>query len=149
MPETEQTSRRPSPLRMVAILFYDTLLLISALLVAAGIAVALNGGDAISAQNPFFLLYLLGVIFVFYGWFWTHGGQTLGMRAWQVYLVSQGTTGISWPQAAIRFTVAILSWLPMGLGFWWQWLSPDKLSWHDMASGSELILYQRKKSAPS
>ncbi|AFJ01326.1 putative membrane protein/domain protein [Methylophaga frappieri] len=134
---------------MVAILFYDTLLLISALLVAAGIAVALNGGDAISAQNPFFLLYLLGVIFVFYGWFWTHGGQTLGMRAWQVYLVSQGTTGISWPQAAIRFTVAILSWLPMGLGFWWQWLSPDKLSWHDMASGSELILYQRKKSAPS
>lgn len=146
MPSSPATTNHPSPLRLFGILLYDSLLLISALLVAAGLAVALNGGEAIGAQNPFFFLYILGVAFVFYGWFWTHGGQTLGMRAWQVYLISGNQTGITWQQAGLRFAVAIFSWLPLGLGFWWQWLSPDKLSWHDIASGTELVLIKREKT---
>ena len=147
MPEDPAQANRPGPLRLLGILLYDSLLLLSALMVAAGLAVALNSGEAIGAHNPFFFIYLLGVAFVFYGWFWTHGGQTLGMRAWQVYLISGNQTGINWQQAGLRFAVAIFSWLPLGLGFWWQWLSPDKLSWHDIASGSELVLIKRDKKA--
>lgn len=144
---TASTIQRPSPLRLLGILLYDSLLLLSALMVASGIAVAFNGGEAIGARNPFFFIYLLGVAFVFYGWFWTHGGQTLGMRAWQVYLISGNQTGINWQQAGLRFVVSIFSWLPAGLGFAWQWFSSDKLSWHDIASGSELALIKRDKNA--
>jgi uncharacterized RDD family membrane protein YckC len=36
--------------------------------------------------SPFFRTYLLLVCFFFYGGFWVHGGQTLGMRAWRLRL---------------------------------------------------------------
>lgn len=143
MPDKEHSYKRPGPLRMLGVWFYDAMLLFSAWMVAAAIAVALNGGEAIGAGNPFLFLYLLTVSYVFLGWFWTHGGQTLGMRAWQVYLVSGEQTSLSWKQALLRFITALFAWLPLGLGQWWQWLSPDKLSWQDIASGSYLIVAEK------
>ncbi|WP_292357439.1 RDD family protein [Methylophaga sp. UBA1490] len=145
MTENSSTPRKPSPFRLLAVMMYDSMLLVSVLLVAAAVAVALNGGEAIGANNPFFFVYLLGVAFIFYGWFWTHGGQTLGMRAWRVYLISGQNTGINWQQAFLRFMVGLFSWLPLGLGYWWLWLSPDKLSWHDIASGSYLVYSPKEK----
>lgn len=138
--------QKPGPFRLLAVIFYDSLLLASMLLVASAIAVAFNGGQAIGANNPFFFVYLLAVAFIFFGWFWTHGGQTLGMRAWQVYLVSNISSSISWQQAFLRFAVSIFSWLPLGLGYWWLWISPDKLSWHDIASESYLIHQPKQKA---
>ncbi|WP_439503459.1 RDD family protein [Methylophaga sp.] len=145
MTENSSTPRKPSPFRLLAVMLYDSMLLVSVLLVAAAVAVALNGGEAIGANNPFFFVYLLGVAFIFYGWFWTHGGQTLGMRAWRIYLISGNNTGINWQQAFLRFMVGLFSWLPLGLGYWWLWLSPDKLSWHDIASGSYLVYSPKEK----
>ena len=145
MTENSSTPRKPSPFRLLAVMMYDSMLLVSVLLVAAAVAVALNGGEAIGANNPFFFVYLLGVAFIFYGWFWTHGGQTLGMRAWRIYLISGNNTGINWQQAFLRFMVGLFSWLPLGLGYWWLWLSPDKLSWHDIASGSYLVYSPKEK----
>lgn len=140
-----QTNTRPGPLRQLMVMLYDILLLLSALLLATVIPVVLNRGDAIEPGNPVFLLYLLLVSLFFYGWFWTHGGQTLGMRAWKVYLVGQSQVEVSWQQAAMRFAVAIVSWLCLGMGFFWQWLSKDKMSWHDLMSGTQLILHKPEK----
>lgn len=140
-----QTNTRPGPLRQLMVMLYDILLLLSALLLATVIPVVLNRGDAIEPGNPVFLLYLLLVSLFFYGWFWTHGGQTLGMRAWKVYLVGQSQVEVSWQQAAMRFAVAIVSWLCLGMGFFWQWLSKDKMSWHDLMSGTQLILHKPDK----
>ena len=141
------TNTRPGPLRQLMVMLYDFMLLLSALLLAAVIPVALNQGEAIQAGNPIFLLYLLMVSLFFYGWFWTHGGQTLGMRAWKVYLVGQTQVQITWKQASIRFAMAIVSWLCLGLGFLWQWLSKDKLSWHDLLSGTQLIVHKVEKKS--
>lgn len=141
-----QTNTRPGPLRLLMVIVYDLLLLASALLLATVIPVVLNRGEAIEAGNPIFLLYLLMVSLFFYGWFWTHGGQTLGMRAWKVYLVGQSQIEVTWKQASVRFCVAILSWLCVGVGFLWQWLSKEKLSWHDLLSGTQLILHKPEKS---
>jgi uncharacterized RDD family membrane protein YckC len=136
------TNPRPGLLRLLMVMLYDVLLLLSALLLSTVIPVVLNQGQAIEPGNPIFLLYLLMVSLFFYGWFWTHGGQTLGMRAWKVYLVGQSQVEISWQQATMRFAVAIISWLCLGLGFFWQWLSKDKLSWHDLLSGTQLIVHK-------
>lgn len=140
-----ETNTRPGPLRLLMVMLYDVLLLLSALLLGTMVPVVLNGGDAIEPGNPIFLLYLLMVSLFFYGWFWTHGGQTLGMRAWKVYLVGQNQVEVSWQQATMRFAVAIISWLCLGLGFFWQWLSKDKMSWHDIMSGTQLILHKPDK----
>ncbi|SFK72347.1 RDD family protein [Methylophaga sulfidovorans] len=131
---------RPGPIRQLMAMVYDFLLLLSALLFAAIIPVALNGGEAITPGNVFFLLYLLLVSFLFYAWFWTHGGQTLGMRAWKLKLESNTAQVVTWKQAAIRFIVGLVSWLCLGLGFWWQWLSKNKQSWYNQMAKTHLIL---------
>ncbi|HEC58364.1 hypothetical protein LCGC14_0582350 [marine sediment metagenome] len=142
MTKTIETISRPSLLRHLAVIVYDLLLLASVLLFAAAIAVGLNAvvtdGQAITAGNPFFFIYLLGVSFLFYGWFWTHGGQTLGMRTWKVFLRSNNLHSVTWRQAFLRFTTALPSWLALGIGFWWQWFCKGKKSWPDLISNTYL-----------
>jgi len=137
---------RPSLFRHFAAMFYDAFLLIAILLLAGLIAVTFNGGEAIGSGNPFFFLYLLAVSYLFYGWFWTHGGQTLGMRSWKIILIHNDGGAISWRQAFLRFSIALISWLPAGLGFWWQYLGKDNSSWPDMFSGTSL--HYMKNSTP-
>ena len=106
-------------LRRLAAIVYDGLLLIGVLVgataLALGLAVALLGGEAVKLHdplqaNPFFQTYLLLVCFFFYGGFWTHGGQTLGMRAWRLRLQRRDGRGIGWWQALLRFLIGTL-WL--------------------------------------
>ncbi|OGI41569.1 MAG: hypothetical protein A2150_00620 [Candidatus Muproteobacteria bacterium RBG_16_64_11] len=40
--------------------------------------------------------------FLFYGWFWTRGGQTLGMRAWRLRLTRADGGPVTWRRAALR-----------------------------------------------
>jgi len=129
---------RPGLFRHLMVMVYDLLLLLSSLLLATFLIVAANGGEAIGQGNPFFIAYLILVSFIFYGWFWTHGGQTLGMRAWRVFLISATNDPVNWQQAFLRFAVSIISWLPLGLGIWWQYLGKDKASWPDTLSATYL-----------
>ncbi len=138
--------------RYLAVLMYDICLLCSVLLLAGAIAVfvhaMLSEHDAIAAGNPFFFAYLIFVSFSFYGWFWTHGGQTLGMRAWKVYLTGPNASAVTWKQALIRFCTALISWLPMGMGFWSMYLFQDKKSWHDRLSQTQLSHQPKSKTKP-
>lgn len=88
--------------------------------------------------------YLLGVCFVFYGWFWVHGGQTLGLRTWRLRVVRHDSTPITWRHAALRFAGAILSWAALGLGFLWIYVDPQRRAWHGHLSGTRVVLEPRK-----
>ncbi len=142
---TVQNHQRPHFFRHIAMMAYDSLLTLSVLLLAGFVAVAFNGGNAIGSDNPFFMIYIIGIWFFFYGWFLTRGGQTLGMRAWKVYLISNQQYQVTWLQVAIRFFANIIAWLPFGLGFWWQYLGKDKQSWPDYLSGTRLHFQQKSK----
>ncbi|MCB1639748.1 MAG: RDD family protein, partial [Thiothrix sp.] len=74
-----------------------------------------------------------------FGWFWTHGGQTLGMRAWKIRVTDEYGRTLNWQQAFFRYTMAILSWLMLGVGFWIAIFDPQKLAWHDRLSRTRLI----------
>ncbi len=76
---------------------------------------------------------------LFFAGFWTHGGQTLGMRAWRIRLVGRGGGRVSWGQATLRFFAAIVSWLALGLGFLWALVDRERHAWHDRCSGTRLI----------
>lgn len=148
MNSTPDNHIRPGPLRHLIVIIYDLLLLLSVLLLATLVAVLLNQGEAIQPGNPFFMAYLVGVSFLFYGWFWRHGGQTLGMRSWKVFLYSQHTSSITWRQAFIRLIVSIIAWLPLGLGIWWQYLGKHQRSWPDVLSGTFLHFDKSAKPKP-
>ncbi|MBE0439423.1 MAG: RDD family protein [Gammaproteobacteria bacterium] len=152
MTDTPESYCKPSIFRYLGIMIYDTLLLLSVLLFASALAVGfnalVNNANAIESGNPFFPLYLVTISFIFYGWFWTHGGQTLGMRSWKVYLVNGSDTNITWRQAFIRFVVGIISWLPAGMGYWWLYFGKNKQSWLDIMSRTRLHYSENSQSKP-
>ncbi len=120
--------------RRLAVIFYDLILLCAILFVATAVLLPLNAGEAFNRQQFFYPCYLLVISFIFYGWFWTHGGQTLGLRAWKLKVLTQDHQPISWTQALLRFTTAIVSLSFFGLGFLWILVDKNKRSWHDYLS---------------
>jgi len=82
---------------------------------------------------------VVAVSFFFYGWFWTHGGQTLGMKAWNLYLVKPDGKFIDWGTAFKRYLAALLSWACLGLGFTWALLNKRNRTWHDIFTNTQIV----------
>ena len=119
-------------------MFYDSLLLLSALLIATALALMVTKGT-LSYHNPFFRTFLFLICFSFYAWFWLHGGQTLGMRAWRLRLQRFDGRAITIWQALLRFMVAIPSLAIGGLGLLWMLVDKDRLAVHDRVSESTIV----------
>ena len=133
-------------LRRIGAIFYDSMLVVSFLFVAGMLsmkgmmlAMDLENIPAGSIAAKVFFVYLVLLAYLFFAWFWIHGGQTLGMRAWKVKLIRQDGMTISWGQAFLRFCYSIVSWVPLGAGYLWSLIDKDKQAWHDKASHSYLI----------
>lgn len=135
----------PAPLwRRLVAATYDALLLLGMWLAATFIAWLIEQFFKQGALPPTFMrAYLFVLTFGFFGWFWTHGGQTLGMRAWRLQLVRADGRAINWPMAMMRFAVAIPSWLIGGLGMIWCLLDGRGRCWQDIASGTEMWVQQK------
>jgi len=141
--------------RLLAII-YDLLLLTAicfsvAVIVSIFTTFIMNEGNAITEEHPFYLInkiIMLCTIFItgflFYVWFWTHGGQTLGMKTWMIKLVADDGGVIGKKQAAFRCLAAVLSWCVFGLGFLWSLIDSKKRTWHDILSSSHLVQLEKK-----
>ena len=142
MASDTQLSAAPMPpglARRLAAIAYDSLLLTAVLLVATAVLLPFTGGEAIRPGSGWYAAYLLIVSFAYFGWFWTHGGQTLGMRSWRLRLVGDGRNGATWGQALVRFAAAAVSWLVFGVGFLWMLVDSERLTWHDRISATRLV----------
>ena len=130
-----------SLLRRLGAMLYDGLLLIALIMIAGAPPVLIAGGaDSAFIRSPAYSLYLYGMIFLFFGWFWTHGGQTLGMRSWKLQLVSDDNRPLDWQQALFRYLLATVSLCLFGLGFLWILLDKQQLAWHDILSKTRIIV---------
>lgn len=124
---------------------YDFLLLLAILFLATALLLPFTSGESVSPQQTLiYRIYLSVISFFFYGWFWTHGGQTLGLRAWQLNVLTHDQQPISWQQALVRFSVACVSLSVFGLGFLWVLIDKNHRSWHDYASGTALFFKPKK-----
>ncbi len=137
MSPTEFRDCPPASLfRQLAAMLYDSFLIFAVLFVAAAIAIVFNRGEAIES-SPFFSLYLLFTVFTFYAWFWHKSGQTLGMRAWKIRIVSEFGGNPSWGVSYLRLMFALLSLSCLGLGYLWRLFKP--YTWHDKLSQTSII----------
>jgi len=125
-----------SLLRLFIVLCYESLLLFSVLFLAAALAYPVTDGQV---SLPY-QIYLLTVGFLYFAWPWLHGGQTLGMKAWRVQLVSRDGEPLTWQQALLRFSMAIVSWLALWMGFFWALVDKQRRTWHDWASNTRMVL---------
>lgn len=142
--EPEQESSEPAGIaRRFAALLYDTLLLGGVLFVASALALILNGGQPIQGTNFYYSAYMLLVSFLFFAWFWLHGGQTLGLRVWRLRLVRNDGGPLTPRHALLRYLAALLSCAACGLGFLWALADRERLTWHDRLSGTRIIKLPR------
>lgn len=134
-------------LRRFAAIFYDSLLLFAVLFASTTILLLFTSGEAINSENLVYFIYLSICSFLFFGWPWTHGGQTLGMRAWKIILKDANNESVTWDKAGKRFLLAMVSWGFFGLGYVWAIFDPDKLAFHDRYSGTRLYHLKATKSS--
>ncbi|MDQ7090566.1 MAG: RDD family protein [Methylococcales bacterium] len=129
--------------RRFGAIIYDSFLLLAVLFLAATSLLPFNAGEAVTSKiinTPYYLL----VSFIFYGWFWTHRGQTAGLRTWKIRLKTLDGTPVTWKHALIRFLAALLSWGIGGLGFLWIVLDKNNHALHDHLSKTYLVFDDSK-----
>jgi uncharacterized RDD family membrane protein YckC len=111
-PPADPNSPPPGIVRRLASFLYEGVLLFGVLMIA-GMAYssltqqrhALVGRHGLQV----FVFLLLGLYFA---WFWTHGGQTVAMKAWQLRVVDRVGEPLRWPRAIARYLLA------------WLWFAP-------------------------
>jgi uncharacterized RDD family membrane protein YckC len=106
-----------------------------------------------------FLFVILGIYFV---WFWSHGGQTVAMKAWHIRLVDARGAAVSQTRALLRYLLAWLWFAPALLAAHYSGLNvgastlgivlagvaayaaltrlnPQRQFWHDVVCGTRLV----------
>ena len=125
--------------RRLAAILYDSLLIIAIWLITTLLLVSLiNDGNAL--RGPLFQFGLYFEACLFYSYFWRLRGQTLGMQVWRIKLINPDRQTLSWQECFARLFFALVSISMLGLGFIWMLFDPAKLTWHDRASGTRVIL---------
>jgi uncharacterized RDD family membrane protein YckC len=116
---------------------------------------ALTGRHGLQA----FLFVILGIYFA---WFWSHGGQTVAMKAWHIRLVDRDGKPVGERRALLRYLLSWLWFVPALLALWLSdlkgggaitmvmlsgvvgyallaLLHPRGQFWHDAACGTQLV----------
>lgn len=111
-------------LRRLAALLYDLLLVIALAFIATFAMLPLTHGEAILTSTQGFTgrayhALLFAVIFGYFGWCWTRTGQTLGLKAWRLKLVTDIGGRLGWRGAIARFLLGTSIAVLAALGSWY------------------------------
>ncbi len=150
-PMTDEAGQLPSPslLRHLTSMIYDALLVIALVFVvyavALGVLVQVSGGQQ-EVVDPYLGRAL--IVFSVYGFFcafWLKSGQTLGMQAWRIKLVTTDGGRVGPGAALLRCVGATLSAACLGLGYLWKLVDRNGRYWHDYISGTRLVLLPKRE----
>ena len=137
----------PNLLRRLAAMTYDALLLLAIIMICfVPVPLLSDSFRASIAGKALLQSYLALILFVFFSWFWTHNGQTLGMRAWRLKVISLDGNTINWGSAAKRFILAMISFAAFGFGYLMCLVHPKNMTFHDLFSGTKLVMVEKKKN---
>jgi len=155
-------ARAPGLMRRMAAFTYEGVILFGVLMIAGYLYSTLSGQrHALQGKtgHQFFLFLVLGIYFV---WFWSHGGQTVAMKAWHIRLVDVQGRAVSQARALCRYLLSYLWFLPALATAWAAGLDstaqifglltvgvfsyalltrlhPQRQFWHDAVCGTRLI----------
>lgn len=153
--------------RRLAAGLYDSLLLVAIWMCGALVVVLLRGA-AVPPLTWWFGIYLLALAFGYFGWSWIRGGQTLGMRAWNIRVQRSDGAALDWGRAALRFVIGGLIVAAIALGAWvgrgtglqavlgmaavllgvlaqcWTLFDRRRRGWHDLAADTVVVLAPRR-----
>jgi uncharacterized RDD family membrane protein YckC len=123
--------------RRLGAMIYDSLLVLALWLFTLFPMVAISN-DIV--YGPLVRSVLFLEMFGFFAYFWVYRGQTLGMLAWRLQVVSDVGPSLTLTQATLRFIGAIASFATLGLGYLWMYADADRRTWSDRLSSSRILL---------
>jgi uncharacterized RDD family membrane protein YckC len=115
----------PHVFRRLAAFLYEGVLLFGVLMIAGFVYSALTQMRHGLQGQTGLQLFLFLVLGIYFGWFWSHGGQTVAMKAWHIRLVDLNGQVVGQRRALVRYLLA------------WMWFVPGLLTCHllDIKSG--------------
>jgi uncharacterized RDD family membrane protein YckC len=167
-----QASHTPSLRRRLACFVYEGVLLFGVLMIAGYLYSSLT-------QQRHALIGRLGlqgfvfvVLGIYFTWFWSHGGQTVAMKAWHIRVVDRAGAPVTQLRAFARYLASWLWFVPALLIVWLSglravapmfvivtfgvvcfamlsWLHPRRQFWHDALCGTMLVTSRPPPSKPA
>lgn len=153
----------PSLRRRLAAFVYEGVLLFGVVMLA-GLAYGLVTQQRHALVGLHGLqLFVFAVLGLYFGWFWSHGGQTVAMKTWHIRLLTKDGLQVPAARAVLRY---LLSWIWFLPALAWSYafgvrsaaavaatlavgvlayaassrLNRHGQYWHDLLSGTRLVL---------
>lgn len=159
------TAATPGITRRLACFVYEGVLLFGVLMIAGYLYSTLTQQRHALHGTTGLQLFLFLVLGIYFIWFWTHGGQTVAMKAWHVRLVGRTGQPLSQTRALARYLLAWTWFLPALALIRWSglqgglpitavllagvaayaalaWLRRDRQFWHDAVCGTRLVTWR-------
>jgi uncharacterized RDD family membrane protein YckC len=165
-------------LRRLGAIVYDSVIVIGVLLLMGLLAVPFTRGALMIPAEVGVWAYVFRalqvlLIALFFGYFWTRRGQTVGMVAWRLRITRGDGRAMGWRESVLRLAVLTVLTLPFFLGDWllfsrwsegdrklgicasllpliacyaWLWIDRQRLTWHDRLSNTRI--WMLPKQAP-
>jgi uncharacterized RDD family membrane protein YckC len=115
--------------------------LVSIILLAIGVG-AINTDSGAVAGASVITWIVLGflITFLYFPYFWTHGGQTPGMRLFHIRVVRDSDGGpVGWGPAFLRLIGYWISSIVFYVGFLWVFVDRRRRGWFDLIAGTVVI----------
>lgn len=120
--------------RRIAALVYDALLVLACWVVTLTVLVAVTSS---TVHGAWVRSILFIETFAFFAFFWRRG-QTLGMAAWGLVLITDDGTPMTLGTTLKRFIGAMLALASLGLGYLWMLVDTERRTWPDRMSGTQI-----------
>ena len=164
-PDTLET---PGLSRRLAAFAYEGLLLFGVLMIAGYLYSSLTQQRHALQGQAGLQAFLFVVLAIYFVWFWSHGGQTVAMRAWHMRLVTHDGQAVGQGRAALRYLASWVWFVPALISARLAGvqsavevfvllaagvlayallarLHPERQYWHDALCGTRLILSRPAK----
>ena len=98
----------------------------------------ISSGSAIIATILFLIGFLVGLLY--FPFFWARGGQTPGMRPFDLRVVRDSDGGaIGWGTALLRLVGLIIAGAVFYLGYIWIFIDKRRRGWQDLIAGTIVV----------
>lgn len=161
----------PGIWRRLACFIYEGVLLFGVVMISAYLYGTLTQQRNAMEGRHGLMGFLFVVLTIYFVWFWSHGGQTVAMKAWHVRVVNRDGTPLSQARALLRSLLSWIWFLPATLAAWLAELHgagaimgvlaagvaayaalarlhPQRQFWHDAVCGTQLVTWRPVRKRP-
>lgn len=138
------TEPTPGIARRLASMLYESLVVFAVLLIGFLLPQILFSAYGFGIGNRLLWLHVLGLLMLYFVWFWMNGGQTLPMKTWKLRLAGADGGALRPLQAILRYLAAWPSILFFGIGLFWALFDKDRQFLHDRIAGTRIVFAERR-----